>query len=62
MGAMLEAPDFTDARWQKDVGDERMRNSIRNGRGEMPAFDGKLSRRDIAALLAYVRGFTGPGR
>lgn len=62
MGEMLEPPDFTDAEWQKGTSDEQVKNSIRNGVGQMPSFARKLSRRDIAALVAYVRGFAKPGR
>lgn len=62
LGEMLELPDFADAEWQKSASDERMRNSIRDGVGQMPAFARKLSRSEIAALVAYVRGFAKPGR
>lgn len=60
LGEMLGPPDFTDAGWQKRATDERMRDSIRDGVGEMPAFARKLSRREVAALVAYVRGFARP--
>ncbi len=48
--------NLTDAKWQEDVSDERVFNSISNGRGKMPAFKKKLSEADINALVAYVRG------
>jgi mono/diheme cytochrome c family protein len=57
LGEMLEPPDFTKVEWQKGASDDRMRSSIKDGRGEMPGFARKLSRREIAALVAYVRGF-----
>lgn len=57
LGQMLEAPDLTDDEWQKGVSAERMRESVSDGRGQMPAFSKKLSRSQIAALVAYVRGF-----
>ena len=60
LGEMLGPPDFTDAGWQKNASDERMRNSIRDGAGQMPAFGRKLSRREVAALVAYVRDFAKP--
>lgn len=47
--------NLTDAKWQDDVSDERLFNSISNGRGKMPAFKKKLSEADINALVAYVR-------
>ncbi|HEV2763687.1 MAG TPA: c-type cytochrome [Pyrinomonadaceae bacterium] len=62
LGEMLEAPDLTDADWQKGVSVERMKTSIRDGKGQMPAFSKKLSRGEIAALAAYVRGLAKPSR
>ena len=47
--------NLTDAKWQEDVSDERLFNSISNGRGKMPSFKKKLSEADINALVAYVR-------
>lgn len=62
LGEMLAPPDFTDEDWQKRASDARMRDSIRDGVGEMPAFSRKLSRRDITTLVSYVRGFSKHGR
>jgi cbb3-type cytochrome c oxidase subunit III len=55
MGQMTEAPDLTDAGWQRGKSNSRMLASVAQGRGEMPAFKKKLSRQDIAAAVAYVR-------
>jgi cytochrome c oxidase cbb3-type subunit 3 len=55
MGRITEAPDMTDAAWQKGKSVPRMVSSVANGRGEMPAFKKKLSRQDITAAVAYVR-------
>lgn len=55
MGRMTEAPDLTDAGWQRGKSSSRMIASVANGRGEMPAFKKKLSRQDISAAVAYVR-------
>ncbi len=49
------ARDLTDAKWQADVSDERLFNSIHNGRGHMPAWGKKFSEAEINALVAYVR-------
>jgi mono/diheme cytochrome c family protein len=49
------ARDLTDARWQAEASDERILNSIRDGKGKMPAFKGKLTNEQIVSLLAYVR-------
>lgn len=51
------ARNLTDATWQADVSDERLQNSISNGRGKMPAFGKKLSEEEINGLVAYVRRF-----
>ena len=49
------ARNLTDATWQAEVTDERLYNSIHNGKGKMPAFGKKLSDPQINALVAYVR-------
>jgi cbb3-type cytochrome c oxidase subunit III len=54
-GEMVEAPDLSDASWQRSRRASRMVASVVNGRGQMPAFKKKLSRQDIAAAVAYVR-------
>ena len=51
----LHARDLTDAHWQSEVSDERILDSITNGRGRMPAFKGKLTNEQITSLLSYVR-------
>ena len=50
------ARDLTDPEWQDQVSDERIFNSITNGKGKMPAFGKKLAEQEIDALVAYVRG------
>jgi cytochrome c oxidase cbb3-type subunit 3 len=49
------ARNLTDAKWQAEVSDERIFNSIANGKGKMPAWGKKLSEAQINALVAYVR-------
>jgi cbb3-type cytochrome c oxidase subunit III len=49
------ARNLTDAKWQAEVTDERLYNSIHNGKGKMPIFGKKLSDSQINALVAYVR-------
>lgn len=61
-GKFNHARDLTDAQWQDDVTDERIFNSIMNGRnvrGNMPAFSDKLNEREVEALVSYVRKFKG---
>lgn len=55
MGEMTEAPNLTDAAWMRGKSTSRMVASVANGRGQMPAFKKKLSRREIAAAVAYAR-------
>ena len=58
-GRFSHARDLTDAQWQDDVSDERIFNSIMNGRnvrGNMPAFADKLKENDVNSLVSFVRG------
>jgi mono/diheme cytochrome c family protein len=50
-----KARDLTDVAWQKEASDERLFNSITNGRGKMPAFGRKFSESEINELVAFVR-------
>ena len=54
-GRRTHARDMTDAGWQNDVTDERLFNSISNGRGKMPAFKKALNDNQIDELVNYVR-------
>jgi cytochrome c6 len=49
------ARNLTDSEWQATVSDERLFNSITNGRGHMPAWGKKLSEEEINSLVTYVR-------
>ena len=58
-GKYSHARDLTDAQWQADVSDERIFNSIMNGRnvrGNMPAFSNKLNEKEVNSLVSFVRG------
>jgi mono/diheme cytochrome c family protein len=58
-GKYSHARDLTDAQWQGDVSDERIFNSIMNGRnqrGNMPAFGDKLNEKEVNSLVSFVRG------
>jgi len=55
MGEMTGAPDLTDARWRAGRSRARMIESVTRGRGEMPAFSKRLTKDEIAAVVAYVR-------
>ena len=61
-GKFSHARDLTDARWQNDVTDERIFNSIMNGRsvrGNMPSFSDKLNEKEVESLVSIVRKFKG---
>ncbi len=61
-GKFSHARDLTEAQWHDDVTDERIFNSIMNGRnvrGNMPAFSDKLNEKDVDELVKYVRKFKG---
>lgn len=49
------ARNLTDPEWQGRASDERIFNSIMNGKGKMPVFAKKLSEQEIDSLVAYVR-------
>ena len=50
------ARNISDPEWQERVSDERIFNSVMNGKGKMPAYAKKLSEQEIEALVTYVRG------
>lgn len=51
------ARNLTEPGWQEAVSDERIFNSIANGRGgKMPGFAKKLSVAEIDGLVLFVRG------
>lgn len=55
-GKLRSARNLTDARWQAEVSDARIFNSIMNGRGKMPGYGKKISEAEIDSLVSYVRG------
>jgi mono/diheme cytochrome c family protein len=62
-GKFSHARDLSDAQWQGEVSDERIFNSITNGRnvrGNMPAFANKLNEKERNSLVEFVRRLKGP--
>ena len=51
------ARNLTDPKWQAEASNERIFNSITNGKGKMPPWGKKLSEAQINALVTYVRNF-----
>lgn len=61
-GKFSHARDLTDAQWQDDVTDERIFNSIMNGRnvrGNMPGFADKINQKETESLVDFVRRLKG---
>jgi len=56
-GRLVQAQNFTDAKWQASTKDEELINAIKTGPKAMPAFETKLSQAQIEVLAAYVRTF-----
>ncbi|MFZ0064234.1 MAG: cytochrome c [Pyrinomonadaceae bacterium] len=50
------ARNLTEPGWQEAVSDERIFNSITNGRKKMPAFAKKITEAEINSLVLFVRG------
>ena len=61
LGHQYDVPDFTNPDWwhqHKDsTGRGKMLSIVANGKGDMPAFDKKLTRPQIELLVDYVRRF-----
>jgi cytochrome c oxidase cbb3-type subunit III len=55
--AALKTPDFTDPKWQASITDEKIIDTIKNGKKDtaMKAFAGQLSDDQITAVKDYVR-------
>lgn len=51
--AMVGAKDLSDRRWQSDVTDKQIEESIRKGKGKMPAFN--LPESTVQLMVRYVR-------
>jgi cytochrome c6 len=54
-GKLKHSRDLTDREWHEKVSDERIFNSINNGKGKMPGYAKKLSEEQIESLATYVR-------
>lgn len=64
-GKFSHARDLADPQWQADVSDERIFNSIMNGRnvrGNMPSFSNKLDEKEVNSLVDFVRRLKGDGQ
>jgi mono/diheme cytochrome c family protein len=57
----IGTPDFTDPSIQASLGDPQIASTIRNGKGNMPAWAGRLTDAQITELTAYIRSFARSG-
>src|SRR5438270_3464350 len=59
LGETFNAPDFTDAEWwrknSKITGSTALVSIVTRGKGQMPAFGKKLTRKQIRLLVSHVR-------
>lgn len=55
--AALNVPDFSDGSWQQSRTNAQLAETIKNGRGAMPAWDEKLNDEQIKAMVNLVREF-----
>jgi mono/diheme cytochrome c family protein len=61
-GRFNHARDLTNSEWQDDATDERIFNSIMNGRdvaGTMPPFNNKITQKEAESLVNFVRKLRG---
>ena len=54
-GQIIGATNLTDPVWHERVDDQRIINSIKHGRGQMPAQGEKLTEEQITSLMLHVR-------
>ena len=54
-GQIIGATNLTDPEWQQRADDKRIINSIKHGKGQMPAFSEKFSEEQITSLMSHVR-------
>lgn len=63
LGQTYNAPDFTDGNWwRRNAGTTtrgKLLSMVTHGKDDMPAFEKKLTRRQIELLVDYVRRFRG---
>jgi len=53
----VDIPDFTDAKWQAARTDQKLIESITDGKNVMPGMKDTISAEEIAALAQHVRAF-----
>ncbi len=53
--------DLTNPTFQAQMSDEQLRQSIRIGKGQMPAFGGLMSDEEISNLIVFIRSLVPPG-
>lgn len=54
---IMGIPNFADAGWHQRHPDEKMREVIVKGKGQMPSFKDKLTDDQLQAVIGYIRKF-----
>lgn len=57
MGLAKPPRDLTRPEFQAQMSDEQLRQSIRYGKGQMPAFGGLMADEDINHVITFIRSF-----
>lgn len=55
LGRTFDVPNIADARWQSKHSDAKISKKIARGGGGMPAFAKKLTAKETALLVTYLR-------
>lgn len=55
LGLTRPPRDLTNSEFQAQMTDEQLRQSIRYGKGQMPAFGGLMADEDISHVITFVR-------
>lgn len=56
LGLVRPPRDLTRAEFHAQVTDEQLRQVIRTGKGQMPAFGGLMGEEDLRYVIAFIRG------
>lgn len=54
-GFSVLPPDLAEPALQRRLGDDDIRRTVRDGKGEMPPFGRMLSEEELSQLVAYLR-------
>jgi mono/diheme cytochrome c family protein len=55
LGLVKPPRDLTQAEFHAQISDEQLRQVIRVGKGQMPAFGGLMADEDLSNVIAFIR-------